>query len=71
MENLCIKTTYPKEEWTKYQLDNAHKVIRYDFRQEKDIRYIGGLDISFDKKDITSSEDLAIFVFKSIDEIFE
>jgi endonuclease V len=41
----------PKEEWTKYQLDNAHKVIRYDFRQEKDIRYIGGLDISFDKKD--------------------
>ena len=38
-------------EWDAYQLANKDKIIRSDTIRENDIRYVGGLDISFDKKD--------------------
>lgn len=39
------------EEYEEYQIENASNVIDYDIMDKKCIRYIGGLDISFDKND--------------------
>ncbi len=39
------------QSWLTHQLINKGKVIRYDCFDLKNIQYIGGLDISFDKKD--------------------
>jgi endonuclease V len=44
MENDKIK-------WEKYQLSNKKNIIKYDTFDIATIRYIGGLDISFDKHD--------------------
>jgi len=41
----------PKKEWIEYQNINACKIITTDFIDPNNIRYIGGLDISFDKND--------------------
>lgn len=38
-------------EWEAYQLSNKNKIIKEDIIKEEDIKYVGGLDISFDKKD--------------------
>jgi len=37
--------------WEVYQLSNKDKIIKRDIIKEEDIKYVGGLDISFDKKD--------------------
>lgn len=41
----------PKKEWIEYQNLNSSKVIDWCVFKSDDIRYIGGLDISFDKND--------------------
>lgn len=41
----------PKKEWIEYQNSNASQVIQTDLEDFTKIRYIGGLDISFDKSD--------------------
>lgn len=41
----------PKTEWVIYQIENASKVIKDCAFNLYDIRYVGGLDISFDKCD--------------------
>lgn len=41
----------PKEYWIKYQNDNKSSVVREDSIDINNIKYIGGLDISFDKMD--------------------
>jgi deoxyribonuclease V len=39
------------ESWEKYQIDGAKKIITTDQFDIKDIKYVGGLDISFDNHD--------------------
>ncbi len=36
-------------EWEKYQTENCQNIIRHDVLEPNNIRYVGGLDISFDK----------------------
>ncbi len=40
-------------EYDKYQIENAPHVIKIDTFDKANIRYVGGLDISFDKNDQT------------------
>lgn len=50
--NLFINMTSTiVEEYEKYQTENATNVIDYDMIDKTYVRYIGGLDISFDKND--------------------
>lgn len=42
-------------DWKSYQLVNKNNIIKVDVIEEKDIRYVGGLDISFDKKNETNA----------------
>lgn len=44
-----------QKEYEEYQTNNSKKVITEDIFDKKSIRYVGGLDISFDKKDQTSA----------------
>jgi deoxyinosine 3'endonuclease (endonuclease V) len=39
------------EEYKKYQIENSSNVVKFDMFDKNKIRYIGGLDISFDKND--------------------
>lgn len=39
-----------EKEWEKYQIENSKNIITTDTTDVNKIRYIGGLDISFDKK---------------------
>ena len=41
----------PQSEWANYQIVNSSKVIKTDMMDVSDIRYVGGLDISFSKTD--------------------
>ena len=48
-----MNDTILEEQWKKYQNDNSGKIIEVDTVDISTIRYIGGLDISFDKIDPT------------------
>jgi len=43
------------EEYEKYQIENAKNVIKTDTFDLNNVKYIGGLDISFDKNDNTKA----------------
>lgn len=46
---LCKYEPIPRDMWEKYQIENAKKVIKHDVFDKTTIRFVGGLDISFDK----------------------
>lgn len=43
------------DEYEKYQMENATKIIKKDIFDKTKIRYVGGLDISFDKNDLNNA----------------
>lgn len=49
--NVATFSPIPRAEWEKYQIEKSAKVITDDVIDIKDVKYIGGLDISFDKID--------------------
>lgn len=55
VESVVSATITDKQlqEWTRFQIENATKVIEIDTFNVDDIVLIGGLDISFDKEDET------------------
>jgi deoxyinosine 3'endonuclease (endonuclease V) len=58
--------------WESYQLTNKNNIIRYDTFNSNNIRYIGGLDISFDKKDANNAcAYLTIFDLQTKKNIYE
>jgi len=48
-------TTHNIDTWTKYQKQNSKKIITQDTIDINNIKYVGGLDISFNKHDVTDS----------------
>lgn len=58
--------------WTKYQEDNSKKILKYDTFDINNISYIGGLDISFNKNDVTDScAYLTIIDYQTLDIVYE
>lgn len=52
---LLMSTFSSIADYEKYQIENAPNVIKIDTFDKTKIRYIGGLDISFDKNDQTNA----------------
>lgn len=48
MSKICESL---KQQWTDYQTENATRIIEADLVPQPSIKYIGGLDISFDPLD--------------------
>lgn len=60
------------DEWTKYQEDNSKKIIKTDTFDINKVKYVGGLDISFNKNDVTDScAYLTIMDYKTMDIVYE
>lgn len=49
--NVATFAPIPRAEWKIYQIEKSTKVITVDTIDMKDVKYVGGLDISFDKID--------------------
>ena len=58
--------------WSKYQIENSKKVITKDTFDVNNIKYVGGVDISFNKKDPSiSCAYLTIVNFNTNDIVYE
>ncbi len=53
MEIMRLNHQIMTVSWINYQLKNKKAIIKSDTFKLEDIKYVGGLDISFDKKDNT------------------